>query len=224
MIQKHSNKELSIPYNIPTGPSQDGDHIMHLSNNDIPAEEFEDGDTVILHRPTVEHCLEKFKELKQKYNDLTRSYIILQAKLKASEEIDSAEKTSDSEETQSGSESDEDIPSGTKKPAATRLSKIVTELQRINTMTPSKQNQFIDTCHNDFIKCIGSYTRSVINGKAKLTPYVLKNLRRRKQLVRTLARKNTSLKTKRKILQTGGFLGLILPPVVSLMSSILKKQ
>ena len=114
MIQKHSNKELSIPYNIPMGPLQDDDHIMHLSNNDVQAEEFADGDTVILHRPTVEHCLEKFKELKQKYNDLTRSYIILQAKLKASEEIDSAEKTSDSEETQSGSESDEDIPSGTK--------------------------------------------------------------------------------------------------------------
>ena len=89
MIQKHSNKELSIPYNIPTGPSQDGDHIMHLSNNDITAEEFVDGDTVILHRPTVEHCLEKFKELKQKCADLTRAHISLQAKLKASEDVES---------------------------------------------------------------------------------------------------------------------------------------
>ena len=91
-------------------------------------------------------------------------------------------------------------------------------------MTPSKQNQFIDSCHIDYIKCIGTCTRSVIDGKAKLTPDELKKLRRRKQLVRSLARKNTSLKTKRKILQTGDFLGVILPSVVSLMASFLKNN
>jgi hypothetical protein len=65
---------------------------------------------------------------------------------------------------------------------------------------------------------MGTCTRSVINGKAKLTPDEKKKLRRRKQLMGSLARKNTSLKTKRKILQTGGFLGLILPSVVRLIA------
>jgi hypothetical protein len=104
------------------------------------------------------------------------------------------------------------------------LTKIVPELNRLKTMNPPNQKKFIDTCHNDLIRCIGTCTRLIINVKAKLTPVELKQLRRRKQMVRSLARKNTSLKTKRKILQAGGFLNLILPPLVGLMTTILKKQ
>ena len=107
---------------------------------------------------------------------------------------------------------------------STLVSKIVPVLKRVRRLTPAKQKKFIGTCHNDILKCIGICVKHIINGKARLTSAQLKKLRRRKQLVRSLARKNTSLKSKRKILQTGGFLGLILPSVVSLMTSLLGKQ
>ena len=107
---------------------------------------------------------------------------------------------------------------------STLVSKIVPVLKRVRRLTPAKQKKIIGTCHNDILKCIGICVKHIINGKARLTSAQLKKLRRRKQLVRSLARKNTSLKSKRKILQTGGFLGLILPSVVSLMTTLLGKQ
>jgi len=196
---------------------------MHLSDTDSPPEDFEDDDTVVKHRPTVDNCLAKFKELKQKYVDLERANILLQAKLKASKDIETSDETSGDEESHSGDESDE-LESGRKEPGSTHLTKIMPAFKRLKSMTSSNQKKFIDTCQNDLIRCIGSCTRHIINGKAELTPDELKQLRRRKHMVRSLARKNTSLKTKRKILQTGGFLNLLLPPVVGLMTSILKKQ
>jgi hypothetical protein len=115
---------------------------MQLSDNDSPTEDFEDGDTIVMNRPTVENYLEKFKELKRKYVDLELANIILQAKLKASEDVESSDKTSTPEESQSGAESDE-VESEIKKPGSTRISKIIAELQRLKKMTPSKQNQYI---------------------------------------------------------------------------------
>jgi len=218
MKSKHANKEVTNHYNMPMMTSEnDG---MQQSD-DTPTE---DSDTIVLHRPIVEDCLEKFKELKRKYVDLERANISLQAKIKASEDVESSEdETSVPEESQSGDESVE-TESGRKKPGSTHLTKIVPELNRLKVMHPSNQKTFIDTCHNDLIRCVCYCTRHIINGKAKLTPDELKQLRRRKQMVRRLARKNTSLKNKRKILQTGGFLQLILPPILGLLSSILNKQ
>jgi len=224
MLKQHSNKELSKSYIMSTNPSQDDEHRMHLSGNSSPGEDVEDyDDTIVMHRPTVQKCLEKFKELKQKYVDLERAHISLQAKIKASEEVESSDETSGSEESLSEAETDE-VDSERNKLGSTNLAKIVLELNRLKSMSPSNQKKFIDTCHKDLIRSIGSSTRDIINGKAKLTPDELKQLRRRKQMVRSLARKNTSLKTKRKILQSGGFLNLLLPPIVGLMTTILKKQ
>jgi len=219
MLKKHLNKEPSGPYIMSMTPSSQADNfrMQHLDYSSTVYD-----DTVV--RPTVDKCLENFKKLKRKYVDLERAHILLQAKLKYSEDVKSSEnETSDSEESQSGDESDE-VHSESKKPGSTRLAKIMPAFKRLKTMPSSIQKKFIDTCHNDLIRCIGSCTRHIINGKAKLTPAEVKQLRRRKQMVKSLARKNTSLKTKRKILQTGGFLGLILPSVVSLMTSILKNN
>jgi hypothetical protein len=84
------------------------DTVHQLSDSNIPAEDVDDDDHdhIVLHRPTVLKCLDKFKQLKQKYADLERAHISLQAKIKASEEVGSSGETSDSEESQSEAESD----------------------------------------------------------------------------------------------------------------------
>jgi len=51
----------------------------------------------------------------------------------------------------------------------------------------------------------------------------LKKLARHKKTFRKLILKKTSLKAKRKILQSGGFLGLLIPPVLGLLSSLIPK-
>ena len=81
MSKKHSNKEPSGPYIMSMTPSSQADNFR-MQQSDDSSTEYDD--TVVLHRPTVDKCLEKFKELKRKYVDLERSHILLQAKLKAS--------------------------------------------------------------------------------------------------------------------------------------------
>jgi hypothetical protein len=49
----------------------------------------------------------------------------------------------------------------------------------------------------------------------------MKKLRQKKQLLRNLASSKTSVKKKRQLIQTGGFLGGILPIVISGLSSLL---
>ena len=65
MAQKHSNKELSKSDMMSTNPAQDDDHRMHLSDNsssgeDVEDDDDDDDDTIVMHRPTVQKCLEKF--------------------------------------------------------------------------------------------------------------------------------------------------------------------
>ena len=172
MLKKHLNKEPSGPYIMSMTPSSQADNfrMQHLDYSSTVYD-----DTVV--RPTVDKCLENFKKLKRKYVDLERAHILLQAKLKSSEDVKSSEnETSDSEESQSGDESDE-VHSESKKPGSTRLAKIMPAFKRLKTMPSSIQKKFIDTCHNDLIRCIGSCTRHIINGKAKLTPDEVKSER-----------------------------------------------
>ena len=98
---------------------------------------------------------------------------------------------------------------------STPLNKIVPELGRVKRLTRLKQRKFISTCGKDVLHCFYVYARALIKGRHKVRPTQLKKLRRYKKLVRNLAKKKVSLKAKRRILQTGGFLNLILPPVLS---------
>ena len=49
----------------------------------------------------------------------------------------------------------------------------------------------------------------------------MKRLHREKKNLRAIALKKTSLKKKRKIFQKGGFIGAILPPILTVLSSLL---
>ena len=106
---------------------------------------------------------------------------------------------------------------------STPLNKIVSELGRVKRLTRLKQRKFISTCGKDFLHCFTVCARGLIKGRHKVRPTQLKKLRRYKKLVRNLMKKKVSLKAKRRILQTGGFLNLILPPVLSFLTSFLNK-
>ena len=132
MNSKHANKEAVDHHNMPMMSSENGG--MQQSDDNTT----ESDDNVLQHRPTVLKCLEKFKELKQKYIDLELANISLHAKIKASEDVESSEETSASEEPQSEDESDEE--EGERKMlGSTHLAKIVPQLNSLQTMNPSNQ-------------------------------------------------------------------------------------
>jgi len=78
-------------------------------------------------------------------------------------------------------------------------------------------------CNRDFIDCVSECAKKVIKGNVPMSGPQKANLRRRIKDVRALAIKKTSLTKKRRILQKGRFLTALLPPVLSILSSIFLK-
>jgi len=73
----------------------------------------------------------------------------------------------------------------------------------------------------EFVDCVSECAKNVIKGNVPLTNRQMTNLRRKKHDLRSLSKKKTSLRKKRKILQKGGFLSALLPPVLTVLSGLL---
>lgn len=73
----------------------------------------------------------------------------------------------------------------------------------------------------DFVKCICECCSNILNGNVPLTASQRDKLKGRKTSLRQLVDNQTPLSKKKKIIQTGGFLGAILGPVVSVLGGLL---
>ncbi len=94
-------------------------------------------------------------------------------------------------------------------------------LKRLNKLGEKAKRDYVKKCNRDFLDCVSECAKNVIKGNVPLKPNQLQRLRRERNNVRALALKKTSLKKKRHILQKGGFLGALLPPVLHLLSGLL---
>jgi len=102
-----------------------------------------------------------------------------------------------------------------------RTRKYLPILKRINRLGEKAKKQFIKQCDKEFIDCVSECAKNILKGHVPVTPRQLHRLRRNKNNIRALALKKTAVKKKKKILQKGGFLGAILPPVLSVLGSLL---
>ena len=73
----------------------------------------------------------------------------------------------------------------------------------------------------ELISCISDICYNTLQGKVKLSPIQKNKLAKYKKELRQIANKSTALKTKRRIIQKGGFLAL-LRPLLSLIGPIAK--
>lgn len=105
-----------------------------------------------------------------------------------------------------------------------RTKKVLSVIKYINSLPSKKQKKLISSCDKQTINCICECVKNILRGGVKLTVKQLSKLKRRKKELRALVLKNTSLKKKRKILQTGGFLPQILIPAIGLLSSLFSGQ
>ena len=100
------------------------------------------------------------------------------------------------------------------------------DLLRVLARSSKKQRQAIlQTCHVDLIKCLAEISLNVLKGVVPINDTQKKKLRRYKSLLRALADKKVSLKTKKqKLNQSGGnLLAFLLPPVLSVLGNLLTK-
>jgi hypothetical protein len=94
-------------------------------------------------------------------------------------------------------------------------------LRRISRLGDKAKRKLIKDCDKGLIECFCECSKNILKGNVPLTPVQFKKLRRQKKSLRALAVKKTPLKTKRRILQKGGFFGAILPAVLSVIGPAL---
>jgi len=88
-------------------------------------------------------------------------------------------------------------------------------------MSDRAKRDYARNCDRSFIDCISECAKNIIKGNVPLTNRQKVRLRRSRNDIRALSMKKTSLRKKRKILQKGGFLTALLPPVLALLGGML---
>jgi len=102
-----------------------------------------------------------------------------------------------------------------------RVKRYLPVLKRIRRMGDRAKRQYIRKCDTEFVNCVSECAKNVIKGNVPLTDRQMTKLRRKRHDLRALSKKKTPLRTKRKILQKGGFLTALLPPVLGILGSLL---
>ena len=102
------------------------------------------------------------------------------------------------------------------------VEKYATFLRRLHKANPKEKKILIKKAKDDpeFLKCMCECAKNVIKGTVQMTASQRERVRRRKQSFRKLILKKTSLKEKRRIVQSGGFLGALLGPIISVLGSL----
>lgn len=102
-----------------------------------------------------------------------------------------------------------------------RLRQILPELKRLNRLKDKDRRKYLKTCCAPFVDNLCECIRNLLKGRVPLKPKHLKVLRRYKTFLRKASSKKTSRKLRRRLLQTGGFIGAILPSLVTGLSALL---
>ena len=73
----------------------------------------------------------------------------------------------------------------------------------------------------DLVKALCECSLNVLKGNIKLNKTQKTRLRRYKNILRQLASKKPATKTRKQLLQKGGFIGALLGPVLGVLGSLL---
>ena len=98
-------------------------------------------------------------------------------------------------------------------------------LKRIARMKDAQRRAFLRNCDKELIDCFSECAKNVLKSNVPLKSRQYECLRRQKKNVRALARKSTTLREKRRLMQQrGGFLTSLLVPAITALGSVLAGQ
>ena len=86
---------------------------------------------------------------------------------------------------------------------------------------PSDCRIIIKGADKDLVDTLCECGLNVLMGRVPLTPTQKDRLRRYKNVLRKLTHKKTPIREKKALLQTGGFLGALLGPVLGVLGNLL---
>ncbi len=103
-----------------------------------------------------------------------------------------------------------------------RIRKFANTLRKLHRCNDKEKKRWLKLHLNkDFINCACECAQNILKGKIPLTKNQRNSLKKRKNILRQLVKRKTSIKKKKQIIQSGGFLGALLGPIVSVLGSLL---
>jgi len=104
-----------------------------------------------------------------------------------------------------------------------RVKRYLPLLKRLSKLGDKVKREYVRKCKRQFIDCVSECAKNVIKGNVPLSDRQKSELRRKKKDMRALSLKKTLLRQKRRILQKGGFLTALLPPILAVLGSLFAK-
>ena len=95
-----------------------------------------------------------------------------------------------------------------------RLQKHCSTLHFLAKSKPSSARSVIKDANRDLLDCISECCCNVLSGNVSLSPKQKNRLSKYKTVLREVAKKKTSLKKKKSLIQKGGFLAALLGPLL----------
>ena len=101
-----------------------------------------------------------------------------------------------------------------------RLKKHTSEIVYLKKTKQCIREHLIAKADSSLVDCLCECADKMLRGNVTLTKLQKEKLKRNKAELRALTKKSVSLKKKKAILQKGGFLGSLLAPIASIVSSL----
>lgn len=102
-----------------------------------------------------------------------------------------------------------------------RLNRNLTLLDLLTKAPKAQREALINTATNDQLQCICDCATNILNENIPLTDNQFKKLKRFQKHIRYIANSDDNIDNKRLVIQKGGFLPILLTPILSAAASIL---
>ena len=105
-----------------------------------------------------------------------------------------------------------------------KLLKVLPMLHYINHCTKREQKHLISQAPASLVKILTNLCFNFNKGNLTKDPLVVNKFKPYRKLIATLCKKKPSIKKRRAILQTGGFLNVLLSTLIPLLSTVLSEK
>ena len=106
-------------------------------------------------------------------------------------------------------------------PKNLEIKKILPFLEYLSKLSSREQKQFLSTANSKLIKILTNLCYNFNRGNITTDENHIKKLKKYGNLIHILCKKSHTLKKKKEILQTGGFLPTLLSTIIPLLAQVL---
>lgn len=104
---------------------------------------------------------------------------------------------------------------------SSRLKKYLVKLRLLKEASSKVRKNILKNCNKNLLHCLCECAKNLLKGNVPMTKPQKSKLSRFKKKLRNLVSKKTRATVKKRLIQSGGFLGALLTPVLSFLGSLL---